>query len=108
MFFNLKVCQVFASSFDEKSLLDDYFKAELRCSRPARLLSLVPTGTKFILSAPSHNFAACSTTFFFNGKVPDIDANAFARIAPRVGRSYHLKFDPSTNATYVVDGYFWE
>lgn len=38
----------------------------------------------------------------------EIDADAFARIAPRVGRSYHLKFDPTTNATYVVDGYFWE
>lgn len=38
----------------------------------------------------------------------EIDQEAFARIAPRVGRSYHLKFDPATNATYVEDGYFWE
>ena len=32
---------------------------------------------------------------------------AYERIAPRVGRAYHLEFDAATNATYVVDGYFW-
>lgn len=38
----------------------------------------------------------------------EIEEEAYARIAPRVGRSYHLEFDPDTNATYVEDGYFWE
>ncbi len=38
----------------------------------------------------------------------EIDKAAYARIAPQVGRAYHLKFDPATNATHVVDGYFWE
>lgn len=38
----------------------------------------------------------------------EIDEAAFVRIAPRVGRSYHLVFDPDTNATHVADGYFWE
>lgn len=38
----------------------------------------------------------------------EIDEEAFARIASKVGRSYHLEFDPDTNATYVEDGYFWE
>jgi len=38
----------------------------------------------------------------------EIDAQAYERIAARVGRSYHLEFDPDTNATYVKDGYFWE
>ncbi|HET9873194.1 MAG TPA: DNA sulfur modification protein DndD [Propionibacteriaceae bacterium] len=38
----------------------------------------------------------------------EMDEDAFERIAPRIGRSYHLGFDPETNATYVEDGYFWE
>jgi DNA sulfur modification protein DndD len=38
----------------------------------------------------------------------EIDEGAYARIAPRVGRAYHLEFDPASNATYVEDGYFWE
>lgn len=38
----------------------------------------------------------------------EIDQDAFARIAPRVGRSYHLVFDPKSNATVVRNGYFWE
>ncbi|MEH6621160.1 MAG: DNA sulfur modification protein DndD [Dietzia maris] len=38
----------------------------------------------------------------------EIDEEAFARIAPKVGRSYHLEFDRETNATTVEDGYFWE
>lgn len=38
----------------------------------------------------------------------EIDEEAYGRVAPRVGRSYHLEFDPATNATHVVDGYFWE
>lgn len=38
----------------------------------------------------------------------EIDEEAYKRIRPSVGRSYHLEFDPATNATYVEDGYFWE
>lgn len=38
----------------------------------------------------------------------EIDRDAYARIESRVGKSYHLEFDPETNATYVEDGYFWE
>ena len=38
----------------------------------------------------------------------EIDANAFARIAKQVGRSYRLVFDSTTNSTHVDDGYFWE
>lgn len=38
----------------------------------------------------------------------EIDEEAYARISPRVGRCYHLEFDAATNATSVVDGYFWE
>lgn len=38
----------------------------------------------------------------------EIDEEAFARIAPRVGRSYHLEFDPKSNATFVNEGYWWE
>lgn len=38
----------------------------------------------------------------------EIDEEAYARIAPHVGRAYHLVFDPATNATHVEDGYFWE
>jgi DNA sulfur modification protein DndD len=37
----------------------------------------------------------------------EIDEEAYDLIAPRVGRSYHLEFDPETNATFVEDGYFW-
>lgn len=37
----------------------------------------------------------------------EIDEEAYARIAPRVGRAYHLEFDAATNASDVVDGYFW-
>jgi len=37
----------------------------------------------------------------------EIDEDAYELIAPRVGRSYHLEFDPETNATFVEDGYFW-
>ncbi|MFC5382121.1 DNA sulfur modification protein DndD [Aquipuribacter nitratireducens] len=38
----------------------------------------------------------------------EIDEEAFDRIALYVGRAYHLKFDPATNATNIEDGYFWE
>ncbi|MVZ89008.1 DNA sulfur modification protein DndD [Microbacter sp. ANSKLAB05] len=38
----------------------------------------------------------------------EIDEEAFARIGPKVGRSYHLVFDRESNATTVEDGYFWE
>lgn len=38
----------------------------------------------------------------------EVDEEAFARLAPQVGRSYHLEFDPETNATFVNDGYWWE
>jgi DNA sulfur modification protein DndD len=38
----------------------------------------------------------------------EIDAEAYARIARQVGRSYLLEFDPATNATFVEDGYFGE
>ncbi|ANI38099.1 DNA sulfur modification protein DndD [Mycolicibacterium vaccae] len=38
----------------------------------------------------------------------EIDDEAYARIAKHVGREYRLVFDQSTNATSVVDGYFWE
>lgn len=38
----------------------------------------------------------------------EIDEEAFARIARKIGRSYHLEFDPDANATYIEDGYFWE
>ena len=37
----------------------------------------------------------------------EIDEEAYERIAPRVGRAYHFEFDAATNASYVVDGYFW-
>lgn len=37
----------------------------------------------------------------------EIDEDAYEHIAPRVGRAYHLEFDAATNASYVVDGYFW-
>nr|WP_255621932.1 DNA sulfur modification protein DndD [Tessaracoccus sp. OS52] len=37
----------------------------------------------------------------------EIDEDAFKRISARIGRSYHLVFDPESNATYVKDGYFW-
>lgn len=38
----------------------------------------------------------------------EIDEEALARIAPKVGRTYYLEFDPATNATHVEHGYFWE
>lgn len=38
----------------------------------------------------------------------EIDEEAYERIAPHVGRAYHLEFDPATNATSIEDGYFWE
>ena len=38
----------------------------------------------------------------------EIDEEAYERHRPAVGRSYHLEFDPETNATFVEDGYFWE
>lgn len=38
----------------------------------------------------------------------EIDEDGYDRIAPRVGRSYYLEFDPQTNATSVEDGYFWD
>lgn len=37
----------------------------------------------------------------------EIDEEAYELIAPKVGRSYQLEFDPETNATFVEDGYFW-
>lgn len=37
----------------------------------------------------------------------EIDEAAYERIAPRVGRAYHLEFDAAINASYVVNGYFW-
>lgn len=38
----------------------------------------------------------------------EVDEEAFARLAPHIGRSYHLEFDPAINATFVNDGYWWE
>lgn len=38
----------------------------------------------------------------------EIDNDAYARIQKHVGRSYRLVFDQATNATSVVNGYFWE
>ena len=38
----------------------------------------------------------------------EIDEEAFARISPRTGRTYHLEFDAAANATRVETGYFWE
>lgn len=38
----------------------------------------------------------------------EIDDDAYIRIKKHVGRSYRLVFDQATNATSVVDGYFWE
>lgn len=38
----------------------------------------------------------------------EIDEEAFARISPRTGRTYHLEFDAEANATRVESGYFWE
>jgi DNA sulfur modification protein DndD len=38
----------------------------------------------------------------------EIDAAAYRRIAPRVGRTYRLEFDPSRSATSVRPGYLWE
>jgi DNA sulfur modification protein DndD len=38
----------------------------------------------------------------------EIDELAHERIAKHVGRSYVLDFDPDTNASSVLPGYFWE
>jgi DNA sulfur modification protein DndD len=38
----------------------------------------------------------------------EIDENAYRRLRRHVGRSYLLEFDPSTNATAIQQGYFWE
>lgn len=38
----------------------------------------------------------------------EIDEDALELLRPHVGRSYRLEFDPSTNATSVEPGYFWE
>ncbi|WP_369133596.1 DNA sulfur modification protein DndD [Modestobacter sp. I12A-02662] len=38
----------------------------------------------------------------------EIDDAAHRRLARHVGRSYQLAFDPTTNATAVAPGYFWE
>jgi DNA sulfur modification protein DndD len=38
----------------------------------------------------------------------EINREAFERIAPWIGRSHRLEFDPDTSATHVEDGYFWE
>lgn len=38
----------------------------------------------------------------------EIDKDAYQRIAAQIGRSYRLTFDPSSNATSIDDGYFWE
>ncbi|MBD1591591.1 DNA sulfur modification protein DndD [Arthrobacter sp. S1_S22] len=38
----------------------------------------------------------------------EIDEEAFARISPHTGRTYHLEFDADANATRVETGYFWE
>ncbi|OBI60627.1 DNA sulfur modification protein DndD [Mycobacterium sp. E796] len=38
----------------------------------------------------------------------EIDADAIEVLRPHVGRSYKLEFDPSTNATTIAHGYFWE
>jgi DNA sulfur modification protein DndD len=38
----------------------------------------------------------------------EIDEVAFERLRKHIGRSYRLEFDPTTNATAVQSGYFWE
>lgn len=38
----------------------------------------------------------------------EINGEAWSQLAPHVGRTYHLKFDPSVAATTVRSGYFWE
>ncbi|TJY69475.1 DNA sulfur modification protein DndD [Arthrobacter sp. CAU 1506] len=38
----------------------------------------------------------------------EIDEEAFARISPSTGLTYHLEFDVNANATRVETGYFWE
>lgn len=38
----------------------------------------------------------------------EIDEDAFDRILPHTGRTYHLEFDVKSNATRVENGYFWE
>jgi len=37
----------------------------------------------------------------------EIDEVAYTRIEQRIGRAYHLEFDPATNATDIIEGYFW-
>ena len=53
-------------------------------------------------------FPAASHQVILLSTDTEIDQDAYARIAPRVGRTYHLEFDSTTNATHVEDGYFWE
>lgn len=38
----------------------------------------------------------------------EINSEAWKKLAPRVGRSYRLEFDPAAAATTVSAGYFWE
>lgn len=38
----------------------------------------------------------------------EINSEAWKKLAPRVGRSYRLEFDPAVAATTVNAGYFWE
>ena len=38
----------------------------------------------------------------------EISADAWKQLAPSVGRSYRLEFDPTRSATTVRPGYFWE
>lgn len=38
----------------------------------------------------------------------EVDEDALELLRPHVGLSYRLDFDPSTNATTVQPGYFWE
>jgi len=38
----------------------------------------------------------------------EIDKDAFNILRPRVGRTYRLQFDSTTNATAVEAGYFWK
>jgi len=38
----------------------------------------------------------------------EIDLDSLAHIRRYVGRAYQLNFDPQTNATAVLPGYFWE
>lgn len=49
----------------------------------------------------SHQVVLLSTDTEINGE-------AWRKLAPRVGRSYRLDFDPAVAATTVSAGYFWE